>query len=145
MKKKLLITLIVLGGLISAGYFGAGVILADDNNPHETLITRIAQKFNLNESDVEAVFQAVRDERQAEMKKQQEERLNDAINDGVITEAQKNAILTKMQEHQKVRGQNREEMQDWFEEQGIDQSRLRDYLGFGGHESRKGMGSGPEM
>ena len=143
MTKKLLITLIVLGGLVSAGYFGAGAIFADDNNPHDTLITRIAQKFNLNENDVEAVFQSVRDERQAEMKKRQEERLNDAVSDGVITEEQKNAILTKMQEHQAVRGQNREEMQKWFEEQGIDQTKLRDYLGFGGRG--RGMGPGPGM
>lgn len=144
MTKKLLITLIVLGGLVSAGYFGAGAIFADDNNPHDTLILRIAQKFNLNESDVEAVFQSVRDEKQAEMKKQQEERLNEAVSDGVITEEQKEAILTKMQEHQGQRGQNREEMQNWFEEQGIDETKLRDYLGPGGHGERR-MGPGLGM
>lgn len=144
MTKKLLITLIVLGGLISTGYFGRGVILANGNSSHETLITKIAQKFNLNESDVEAVFQSVRDERQAEMKKRQEDRLGDAVNDGVITEAQKNAILTKMREHQEARGQNREEMQSWFKEQGIDQTKLRDYLGMGGR-GVKGMRIGPGM
>ena len=142
MTKKLLVSLIVLGGLVSAGYFGAGAIFADDNNPHDTLITRIAQKFNLNENDVEAVFQSVRDERQTEMKKQQEDRLNEAVSDGVITEEQKNAILTKMQEHQEVRGQNREEMQNWFKDQGIDETKLRDYLGFGGRGRGMGPGSG---
>lgn len=144
MNKKLLITLIVLGGLISAGYFGAGAIFADNNNPQGTLITRIAQKFNLNESDVEAVFQSVRDERQAEMKKRQEERLNDAVGDGVVSEAQKNAILSKMQTHQEERGQNREEMQNWFKEQGIDQTKLRNYLGDRGRGGR-GMGPGQGM
>jgi hypothetical protein len=144
MTKKILITLIVLGGLVSTGYFGAGAIFANDNNPHQTLITRIAQKFNLNESDVEAVFQSVVDERQAEMQKQREERLNKAVSDGVITEEQKKAFLTKMQEDQEERGQNKGEMQGWFEEQGIDQTKLRDYLGFGGHGGR-GMGSGLGM
>ena len=145
MTKKLLATIIILGGMVSAGYFGASAIFADDESPHNTIVTKLAQKFNLNESEIEAVFQSVRDERQAEMQQQREERLNDAVNNKVITEAQKNAILTKMQEHQEERGQNREEMQNWFEEQSIDQTKLRDYLGFGGHGSRKGMGPGPGM
>ena len=145
MTKKLLATIIILGGIVSAGYFGVSAIFADDESPHNMIVTKLAQKFNLNESEVEAVFQSVRDERQAEMKQKRGERLNDAVNDKVITEAQKNAILTKMQEHQEARGQNREEMQNWFKEQGIDQTKLRDYLGFGGHGSRKGMGPGPGM
>lgn len=142
MNKKLLATVLILGTIISAGYFGAGAILADDQNPQNTIVARLAQKFNLNESDVEAVFESVRDERQAEMKKRQEEKLSDAVDDGVITEAQKNAILVKMEEHQAQRNQNREEMQNWFEEQGIDQTKLRDYLGMGGRGGR-GMGPGP--
>lgn len=144
MTKKILITLIVLGGIISAGYFGAGTILAQSSDQHDTLITRIAQKFNLNQSDVEAVFQTVRDERQVEMKTQKEARLSNAVTDGVITEAQKNTILAKMQEHLGERGQNREEMQTWFAEQGIDHTKLSDYLGFGGNRGR-GMGFGPGM
>ena len=145
MTKKLLATILILGGMVSAGYFGASAIFADDENPQNTVVTKLAQKFNLNESEVEAVFQSVRDERQAEMQQQRRERLNDAVNDKVITEAQKNTILTKMQEHQEVRGQNREEMQNWFKEQGIDQTKLRDYLGFRENGSRKGMGAGPGM
>ena len=145
MTKKLLATILILGGMVSAGYFGAGAIFADDESQHNTIVTKLAQKFNLNESEVEAVFQSVRDERQVEMQQQREKRLNDAVNDKVITDAQKNAILTKMQEHQEERGQNRQEMQNWFEEQGIDQTKLRDYLGFGGHGSRKGMGHGSGM
>ena len=142
---KLLATILIFGGMVSAGYFGAGAIFADDESQHNTIVTKLAQKFNLNESEVEAVFQSVRDERQVEMQQQREKRLNDAVNDRVITDAQKNAILTKMQEHQEERGQNRQEMQNWFEEQGIDQTKLRDYLGFGGHGSRKGMGHGSGM
>ena len=142
---KLLATILILGGMVSAGYFGAGAIFADDESQRNTIVTKLAQKFNLNESEVEAVFQSVRDERQVEMQQQREKRLNDAVNDRVITDAQKNAILTKMQEHQEERGQNRQEMQNWFEEQGIDQTKLRDYLGFGGHGSRKGIGPGSGM
>lgn len=142
MTKKLLATLLVLGGMLSAGYFGVGAVMADDQNPHGVLVSRIADRFNLNEEDVEAVFTAVRDERQEEMKKQKEERLNQAVTDGVITENQKNTLLERMQEHQQERGQNREEMQNWFEEQGIDETKLRNYLGFDGR-GEKGMGFKP--
>lgn len=141
MTKKLLSTFIVLGGLISVGYFGASAIYADDFDPHGTLITKISQKFNLDQSEVEAVFQSVRDERREEMKRKKEDRLNSAVNDGVITEAQKNAILAKMQEHQETRSQNREEMQNWFKEQGIDHTKLSSYLGVGGRGVR-GMNTG---
>ena len=141
MTKKLLVTLMLLGGLVSAGYIGGSAVLADDFSPHDTLITKIAQKFNLTESDVEAVFESVRDERQAEMKKLHEERLDQAVTDGVITQEQKNALVAKMQAHHEERGQYREEMQNWFAEQGIDETKLREYLGFGGHGPR-GMGPG---
>src|SRR3972149_7503644 len=94
---KLLATILILGGMVSAGYFGAGAIFADDESQHNTIVTKLAQKFNLNESEVEAVFQSVRDERQVEMQQQREKRLNDAVNDKVITDAQKNAILPRIQ------------------------------------------------
>jgi hypothetical protein len=76
LNKKTLAVVLALGAIASVGYFGGSYVLASDNNPmHTTLVSRIAQKFNLNEADVEAVFEAVRDERQDEMKSQREERL----------------------------------------------------------------------
>lgn len=67
MNKKILVTLLTLGVVASVGYFGTSFVLADDENPvHQTLISKIAQKFNLKETDVEAVFTAVRDERQSQ-------------------------------------------------------------------------------
>lgn len=129
MNKKILVTLLTLGVITSIGYFGTSFVLADDENPaHQTLISRIAQKFNLKETDVEAVFTAVRDERQAQMQASREERLNQAVNDGVINSSQKDALLAKMQEHMGERQQNREEMQAWFSGQGIDETKLREYL-----------------
>lgn len=131
MNKKVLASILTLGVIISVGYFSSNYVLASDNMPHDQLITRIAQKFNLKESDVEAVFTAVHDERMAEMEKNREDKLSQAVSDGVITEAQKTAILAKIKEHQGERQQNREEMQSWFKSQGIDETKLRSYLGFG--------------
>ncbi len=129
MNKKILATVLALGVITSVGYFGTSAVLADSDNPmHQTLVSRIAQKFNLKEEDVEAVFEAVRDEKQEEMKAQKEERLSQAVKDGVITESQKSALITKMEEHLGERRQNREEMQHWYKEQNINELKLREYL-----------------
>lgn len=129
MNKKVLAAVLALGIIASVGYFGNSYVLADSDNPmHQTLITRIAKKFNLKESDVEAVFEAVRDEKHEEMKAEREKRLTEAVNNGVITVAQKTAILSKMNENILERRGNREEMQNFFKEQGIDPVKLREYL-----------------
>ncbi len=129
MNRKVLAAVLALGIIASVGYFGSNYVLAEDENPmHQTLISRIAEKFNLKESDVEAVFEAVRDEKHEEMKADREKRLSQAVSDGIITEAQKTAILSKMNENINERKGNREEMQNFFKEQGIDQTKLRDYL-----------------
>lgn len=140
MNKKLLTTILVLGVIISVGYFGTSHVLANENTPgYSTLVSRIAQKFNLKENDVEAVFSAVRDERQVEMKAKREESLDKAVQDGVITESQKVALLAKMEEHREARGEKKEAMQKWFSDQGIDASKLRSYLGFGERKGGPGM------
>lgn len=128
--KKILAVVLALGVVASIGYFGVNSVLADDDNPmHNTLISRIAQKFNLKEDDVKAVFEAVRDEHQEQMKKDREESLSKAVSDGVITEKQKQSILAKMDENMGLRNVRREEMRSWFQSQGVDETTLRDYLG----------------
>lgn len=137
MNKKVLAAVLALGIIASVGYFGNSYVLADNDNPmHQTLITRIAKKFNLKESEVEAVFEAVRDEKHEEMKAEREKRLTEAVNNGVITVAQKTAILSKMNENILERRGNREEMQNFFKEQGIDPVKLREYL----RPNREGKG-----
>ena len=68
------------------------------------------------------------------MQQHKEERLSQAVEDGVISEEQKQALQDKWQEmwqeRQVEREQHREEMQAWFEEQGIDPEALRQYGGF---------------
>ena len=38
-----------------------------------------------------------------------------------------------------VEDEHKEEMQAWFEEQGIDQEALMQYMGFGEHKGFRGM------
>jgi len=145
MNKKTLSILLALGIIISAGYFGVNYIKAsDETRPMDTLITRIAEKFNLKKEDVEAVFDSVHQEKMEEMAKEREEKLNQAVSDGIITQTQKDALFSKMNENQNERRENREEMQQWFKDQNIDQEKLMPYMGFGrkGHCPRNGEGFG---
>ena len=141
--KQTLAIVLALGVIVSVGYFGGSYVMAGDTNPmHDSLITKIAQRFNLKEADVEAVFESVRDERQEEMKANRQEKLSQAVKDGVITEAQKTTLLAKMEEHIGERRENREEMQNWFKSQGIDETKLREYMRPVGKGNGEGRGMG---
>jgi hypothetical protein len=151
LKKQTLAIVLALGVIASVGYFGGSYVMAGDTNRmHDSLITKIAQKFNLKEADVEAVFESVRDERQEEMKANRQEKLYQAVKDGVISEAQKQSLLLKMEEHfgegrvsaSSSRDKNRSEMQNWFKAQGIDETKLREYMRPVGKGMREGRQRG---
>ena len=122
--------------------------LAEDSEFTPPIISRLAEKFNLNEDEVQAVFDAVREEHgvqmQEQMQQQREERLNQAVADGVITQEQMDALLAKWQEMHEERNaerqQHRTEMDAWFESQGIDHEALMEYGGFGGRRGMGGLG-----
>jgi uncharacterized protein (DUF39 family) len=108
-----------------------------------TLLDKIAEKFNLNQDEVEQVVTDYRNESRERMQSQYEERLNQAVTDGKITAEQKELILEKHNQLQsqwdaesQERQQHREEMQAWAEENNIDLS----YLGFGMGMGRGGHG-----
>lgn len=152
MNKKLIapIVAIIVGGTTLAGaqYVSAQEIL----DPHVTIVQRLAQRFGLQENDVQAVFNEVHQEREAEMKAALEERLAQAVTDGKITEAQKQAILDKiaeehqsrqffkvdlrnmtqeerqaeMEKHRSEMQQRHQELETWATEQGIDLETLKD-------------------
>ncbi|KKQ56055.1 MAG: hypothetical protein US75_C0010G0001, partial [Candidatus Woesebacteria bacterium GW2011_GWC1_38_13] len=73
-------------------------------------------------------------------KKTQEERLSDAVSDGIITEEQKRLLIVEMNNWQAERSaqreDRREEMEIFFTENGIDHKKLMPYMGrgrFSGH------------
>jgi hypothetical protein len=108
-----------------------------------TLIDKIIEKFNLNKTEVEQVITDYRTERRNQMQAQYEQRLNQAVTDGKITEEQKKLILEKHNQLQsqwesdnQQRQQHHEDMQAWAEQNNIDLS----YLGFGMGMGRGGRG-----
>lgn len=109
-----------------------------------TLIQRIIDKFKLNAGEVEKVIEEVRNEKQQEMKARREERLNEAVKAGIITEEQKKALLDKEDEWFKKQTQLMDERRRWMEQSGIDFQKLAPYYrrGFGGKFGGRGVGKG---
>lgn len=126
---------------------GAGTIFTtmasaqanDAQNPMSSLVQKIADKFNLNKDDVQKVFDEQHDEMRKTMEAKHQERLDQLVKDGKITEAQKTLIQKKMKELQAQReserdsfkdltpeemkakmDQHRSEMENWAKENGID-------------------------
>jgi hypothetical protein len=106
------------------------------------VIEQLTEKFNLNQDEVDEAVNQFREKRQAEMRAQHEERLQQAVDDGVITSEQKQALENRHNEMRETKTRMREEMQTWMEESGIDFEALRQYGG-----GCKGFGHGfkPEM
>jgi polyhydroxyalkanoate synthesis regulator phasin len=86
---------------------GAGSLLAVTNASADeggsTLIDRLVERFNLDREEVQVVFDEVRSEKRAEHEAKMEERLNQAVEDGKLTEEQKNLLNQKHAENQAFR------------------------------------------
>lgn len=110
MKNKIILTLFILT-LAGLMVFGAANANAQDlKGPYQSIIQKLVQKFGLKESDVQTVFNEARQERQSQMQAKFEERLNQLVKDGKITEAQKQAILAK---HKELQEKKQQEVQSW--------------------------------
>ena len=151
MNKKILIpiaALVVLGGL---GAAKVGTVYAQDNEfRFPPMIQKIIEKFGLDESEVAQLMQENREERQAEHQAMTEEKLNEFVAEGKLTEGQKSALLAKIAERQENMDEwkdltpeerrekaveHRAEMEAWAEENGINLEELG-LLG-------RGFGMGP--
>ena len=132
-KKRLIIPTLALGILISAGALGMKNASAEGDYP--LVIERLAERFGVDEPEVEAVFDSVRDEHHEQMQETIENKLNEAVQNGEITEEQKQVIATKHgemherryelrdlspEEREKSMFEHKEEMHTWAEENGID-------------------------
>lgn len=135
MKKRVILPAILLTGALAAGSLGFSRVSAQEADTYPPIVQKIAERFGLNESDVEDVFDEVHAEHHAEMLANFEDRLSQAVTDGKITEDQKQAILDKHEEFQAkmdeikdmpederraAMEQIHEDMKTWADENGID-------------------------
>jgi DNA-directed RNA polymerase specialized sigma subunit len=105
----------------------------------DTLVSRLANRFGVPEDEVQQVFDEVHAEHQSQMQTMFEERLNEQVSTGEITEDQKQAILDKKEEmiafHETLRDlspeerkaafeEHRSEMKAWMEANGLEHKHL---------------------
>jgi hypothetical protein len=100
------IVLPVLAAVLATGavvFAGTTVYAETVPNGYPSLVQKIADRFKLNVSDVQAVFDQNRQDRQQMMQQKFDDRLTKAVTDGKITDAQKQLILAKEKELQQKR------------------------------------------
>lgn len=145
--KKILIIGLTLIGLAGVGWIFADRALAiNASKPNQPVVDKLVEKFDLNADEVEGVFDEARQERRQQMEEQRraemEERLDEAVSDGVITAEQKQALLDKQTEMQQKQQQLQDDWRQWREQSGIDFEAIAPYriggcggkgIGFGGH------------
>ena len=157
MKTKKILTLITLATVLTlVGITGVKTIKAQEANGYHPIIQKLVDRFNLDPTQVEEVFNQEREERHTQMQSRWEERLNQKVADGSLTEAQKQAILDKkakmqanfqnnqnlsIEERRDLKETHQAEMKTWAEENGIDMSQL---FGFGEKGLKRGQ-FGPKM
>lgn len=127
-RSNVLMAVGTIGAVGAITLTGTSVALADSNKSNDNLAQKIAQKFNLNQNEVQAV---INENRQA----RHEDRLDNLVKDGKITEAQKELIINKMQEWDDIKPdftsmntterleamqKHRDEMIAWAKDNGID-------------------------
>ena len=146
MKRKVFFP-ILAAAIIGSALATTSLVSAQDTSGVNSLVTAIAQKFNLNETDVQAVFNEQREKHHAQMKENLEQKLAQAVTDGKITEAQKQAILTKLseihenkpnfeefknltQEQRKAKmDEKHTEMETWATQNGLTLDKLHEIIG----------------
>lgn len=154
MKNKIILPTVFALSVLVIGILATSNAKAQQNYP--TIVTKLAQRFNLKIEDVEEVFDEERDERRAEMFARFSERLDELVSQGKITSAQKETILDKHEEMRdkmdELSGLSLEERRDkmreihdefksWLNQQDLDS------LGIGsfGQGFKKGIGMGRMM
>lgn len=99
MKKSLIAAMAVVA--LGAGALGTNAVFAaeDGKGPANNLVSAIAERFNLDPVEVQAVFDAEHEEIRAAHEARAEERLQQMVVDGELTQEQADLITTKHEEH----------------------------------------------
>lgn len=138
-------------GMMTAGSVGlVSAATTTHDRGSDSLVEKIATKFNLNQDEVQAVFDEEHNARKAEMKQHQQERLAQAVEDGKLTQEQADHITQVRNEIDALIGDSRpdelsdetheqikekmEALRDWAEENDVDLL----YAGPGEHGFRGG-------
>ncbi len=165
--KKPMLVAGVAAGLALATITGAGIVSAatDSSSDGSTgLIDKLAAKFNLNKTDVKAVFDEDKATHEAVRQKALDDRLSQAVTDKKITAEQKDKIVAKQAElkaaheaeqaamkdktdaeRRAARETQRAELEKWAKDNGIPLEYVRPMGGGHGPGGPGGPGPGQAM
>jgi len=134
--KTLIFSAVAVGAIVLTGLYGLSAVSVGAQGVISNPITqRLAERFNLNSDEVQEVFQEMRQEKREMFQIHFGEKLDEAVSEGVITQEQKEVILSKKIEMQERKEEFRnlsaeerkqaiielkQEMKDWAEENNID-------------------------
>lgn len=158
MKSKYLFPILGLAaiGIVS---FGAVQALAHNatTSDGKTIVQKLAEKFNLQQDEVQQVFDDHKTQVKTDMQTKISDRLSEAVTQGKITEEQKQKIVDKQKELQSQMEANldklkdmtpddrrvemqkqRDELEKWAKDNGIDTQYLMGYGMKGGHKGSRG-------
>lgn len=119
-------------------------------SPQDSIIQKIADKFHLNKSDVQSVFDQNHQEMQAKHQQMLKDRLDQAVKDGKLTQAQETKLLAELKTlHDETKSDNRadrranrqamhDELEQWAKDNGIDLGQVmpRPGHGMGMHDTQ---------
>jgi hypothetical protein len=95
------VVLAAAAAMVGVGLLGSAQVFAESSssqNPSSSLVQRIADKFGLKASDVQAVVDQSKKDSEAQRETNYESQLSQYVKDGKITEAQKQLIIAKHKE-----------------------------------------------
>ncbi len=156
MKKQLAVigavTAISAAGMTGVGLAHAANTSSTNTNPMSNLVDAIASKFNLNKTDVQAVFDEQHSQMETERETEIKAEVAQLVTDGKLTQDQADKINAKRAELQKEREANRTSDQSlsdaerkakmdehktaldtWLKDNGIDQQYAYLLMGGRGH------------
>jgi len=145
MNKNLIILPAVLGVLLAGSVLGASTVKADTESvlgARFPFVQDLAEQLGVSEDEVSTAVEDVRGQHRLEMQKRQEDGLDEAVADSVITEEQKQMLLDHRAEMDTEREQRRAEREEWREQSGIDFEALREYGGGCGMGRKSGRQGG---
>ncbi len=126
--KKTATSLVALTLVSGIGLAGVNTIASAQGNPkhQDTLVEKIANKFNLNKSDVQKVFDDNRSENENRREAKEKSRLDQAVKDGKITKDQEDKIIAKLRElreqkkdEKTQKRDKRQELKQWAKDNNI--------------------------
>jgi hypothetical protein len=123
MKNKVILTALASTSAGAIALSTSTVTAQTASETYSPLVQKLAERFGLQESDVQAVFDEERLQQHQRMEQRMQEKLEQAVEDGQITLAQKEAIIAK---HQEMVSEHQAHMDEWRTKSPAERKLLRD-------------------